>query len=210
MNRKMKWGLAILIILLGTATVLIIQHERAEIRELQRQLAESNKLRETGINESHTRHDIIQQNYENKPNDGNEYVWHGDHWHRVVEPEPPKAIDPDVLALTTSDLPDELPADFPTDEELRQMSIGDIRHLINLYTKESLELQKTDYDAGLKLHNTTLPILWEIRNENSAKLVEARIAGQKYVPEVPRYRPATEELPAMILEVEEYPNDGGE
>ena len=46
MNKKLYWGLAALIILLGIGAVLIYQHDRAEIRQLEKELAETNKMLE--------------------------------------------------------------------------------------------------------------------------------------------------------------------
>lgn len=44
MSRKKFWGAALLVILLGTAAVWFIQHERAEIRELEKGLAETEEF----------------------------------------------------------------------------------------------------------------------------------------------------------------------
>ena len=44
MTRKMYWGVAILILLIGTAAVFIIQHELAENRKLKDQLDDAQKL----------------------------------------------------------------------------------------------------------------------------------------------------------------------
>ncbi len=44
MNRKMYWGVAILILLIGTAAVFIIQHEQAENSKLEVQLNDAQKL----------------------------------------------------------------------------------------------------------------------------------------------------------------------
>ncbi|RKU36341.1 hypothetical protein C6496_13875 [Candidatus Poribacteria bacterium] len=41
MSKKMFWGVALLVILLGTAAVWFIQHERAEIQQLELDLAET-------------------------------------------------------------------------------------------------------------------------------------------------------------------------
>lgn len=77
MTRKMYWGLAFLILLLGAAAVFIIQHEIAENRELKKQLAETQKLA-----------DQIEARKKLKNNppvarEGYKMVPHGDHWHEV-------------------------------------------------------------------------------------------------------------------------------
>ena len=47
MNRKLYWGLGVLIILiLGVSAVLVIRHERATHKQLQAELDEANKLLE--------------------------------------------------------------------------------------------------------------------------------------------------------------------
>lgn len=74
MTRRMYWGFAILILLLGTAAVFIIQHERAENRQLAKEKADLEAL----INR------LDQQKQVNKPpreaKVGFKWEWHGDHW----------------------------------------------------------------------------------------------------------------------------------
>ncbi len=48
MTRKMYWGIAILILLLGTAAVYIIMHEIADNRDLTKLLEEADNL-ESGL-----------------------------------------------------------------------------------------------------------------------------------------------------------------
>lgn len=223
MTHRTYWGLAALSILLGTAFVFIMLRNQAEIRELKRQLVEPEKLREsginppTGVNKFNTRpEDIIRQNYENKPNDGNEYVWHGDHWHRVPDPDRTRFEDMDFSSVKSSradffksDLPDKLPAEFPTDEEIQQMSYADLGHLIKLYRKAALELDKTDYEAGTRLYNRTSKLVKrqrEIGDELSAKVMERHNA---FVKTLPIEIPATEDSTGVIIEVGEFPKEGG-
>lgn len=77
MNRKMYWGVAILIVLLGTAAVFVIMHEVAENRDLKDQLAEAERLA----------NQIEQQQVsENNPppaEPGFKWVWHHNHWDKV-------------------------------------------------------------------------------------------------------------------------------
>lgn len=221
MSKKMFWGLgALIILLLGTAFVFITVRDRAEIRQLKKELAEYKQMLKTGMNppfgvkhmnpyDARPDPDIIEQNYRNKPNDGYEYVWHGDHWCRVEDTDSSPVKD-DTFDILQTDLPDELPAEFPTDEELQQMSYGDLNHLMNLYREEALALQKTDYDAGVKLHNTTVPKLWErileISEKDGAGVMERH---KERLKKLPIRRPATEELPEMIIEAGPRPNEGG-
>lgn len=77
MNRKFYWGIATLIILLGTAGVFIIVNELAENRELEKQFAEAEKL-ENRINQQQVSKDSLPPA---KP--GFKWVRHDDHYHQV-------------------------------------------------------------------------------------------------------------------------------
>ena len=228
MNGKKYWGVALLIILLGVPTVLIIRHERAEIRQLKKELAESKlkKLLETGINQptginkSNTRPDpdIIRQNYENKPNDGSEYVWHGDHWHRVPDPDNPRLEDVDFSTVESSvddffksDLPDELPDVLPTSAEIQQMtSWMDLDHLKQLLYNEAEALSKTDILESARLQNIGVEMgirMQEIAAEERAEVMERHNAFVKTLPiEIPMNEDGTG---GVIIEVGEYPEEGG-
>jgi hypothetical protein len=46
MEKKMKWGLATLLLLLGIAAVFIFLDQNAELRQLEQETAESDKLRQ--------------------------------------------------------------------------------------------------------------------------------------------------------------------
>ncbi len=222
MSKRMSWGLGVLIVLVIAGVSYMFAVQSAEIRQLEKELAEAKQLLKTGINQptgvnkSNTRPgDIVLQNYQNKPDDGHEYVWHGDHWCRVEDtassPVPTaaelrqRAYD----SLMQTDLPDELPAELPTESELRQMSSGDLVHLYKLYMQEVMDLRKTDYEASVKLHNTIVPRIAKIQDEMRTELVEYNKAQRKSLPKLPKYRPATEELPAMIFEEESTPTEGG-
>ena len=223
MNRKMYWGIAALIILLGTAFVFIMLRNQAEIRELKRQLAEAEKLLETGINQPtgvnsfNTRPDpdIIRQNYENKPNDGNEYVWHGDHWHRVPNPDAPRYVDTEPTyekpEWPKSDLPDKLPAVLPTSAEIQQMSWADLNHLANLLDKKVRDLRKIDpkSDEALRLKQVWAEMIkrkWEIEDEIGAEVMAEH---EEFVKTLPIELPATEDRTGVIIEVGEAPKEGG-
>ena len=54
MKRIQYWGLGALIILLAGAAVLWVQHERSEIRQLQQEAAEANKLLEESKKDKET------------------------------------------------------------------------------------------------------------------------------------------------------------
>ena len=78
MNKRLYWGLLALIILLGTAFVFIMLHDRAEIRKLEEELANIKEQEQ---------HVPQQADAGNKPpreaSAGHKWEWHGDHWHEM-------------------------------------------------------------------------------------------------------------------------------
>ena len=226
MTRRIHWGITALIILVIAAGG-FMYWQWSQVQQLKEQLAQDEKMLEesnkqqtnqpAGVNKFNTRPgDIAMQNWRNKPNDGNEYVWHGDHWHRVSDPDRPRLEDMDFSSVKSSvddffksDLPDELPAKFPTDEEIQQMSYADLSHLIKLYRKAALDLEKTDYEAGIRLYNRTSKLVQRKRelSEEISKRVMAE--HEAFVKTLPIRRSQTEESPAVIIEVGPSPNDGG-
>ena len=88
MNRKLYWGLAALIILiLGTAFVLFIQHERAETQQLKDELAEAQKM----LEDSRKPVEQVPVDF-TKPPPGKSFEggghWHGDEWHDAPHQTP--------------------------------------------------------------------------------------------------------------------------
>ncbi len=85
MSKKMIWGLGVLALLLGTAFVFITLQDRAEIRQLEKELADAKEL------EKHMKQ---QPSADNKPpqkaKDGFEWEWHGDHWHEMPIAQAPQ------------------------------------------------------------------------------------------------------------------------
>lgn len=212
MTRSMYWGLAILIFLLGMVAVSIITYEIAESQKLKKQLAEAEKLANQ-IKERKTS--------ENNPpvaREGFKIVPHGDHWYEVPidapdtwqgESREPKSQDPlPDMSKYKIDFPEDIPEDFPTEAELRQMDSDQLLHLARLYTKASNELSKelreTDPDAGTRLYNATIPILYTIIDENRDRtnaIIEAMDREHRREFPVPRRIPATEESSAVFIDV---------
>ena len=208
MKSRMKWGVAILILLLGAAVVFIIQHEIAENRELKEQLAESQKLADEIK---------AQEALKNNPpvaREGYKMVPHGDHWHEVPidapdtwqgEPHEPKSQEPlSDMSKFKIDLPDEIPEDFPTEAELREMDLDLLIHLVKLYTKESDKLKETDRETAARLYNATVPIVRKIMGEKLRKsnaIMEAHEKEHRKEFPVPRYIPATEDSSAVFIDV---------
>lgn len=206
MNKKLYWGLLALIILLGTAFVFILMHDRAEIRKLKEELADVKEQEQ---------HVPQQADMGNRlPRDaraGHKWEWHGDHWHEMPiaqndVPNQTQASDEIVFEPfeLKSNLPDELPVEFPTDAELQKMNAIDIIHLIRLYKEEVKTLRKTDYEAGTRLREATIPKLGarlleidEEMNALSEKLNRKSRASAGFYP-------ATEGSPAMTLTVSSF------
>ncbi|RKU29760.1 hypothetical protein C6497_05305 [Candidatus Poribacteria bacterium] len=75
MRKKMYWGIATLILLLGGFGVFLFIKERAEIRQLKEELAESNKLLEKQYKERAKQPPLAREGFKMVP--------HGDHWHEL-------------------------------------------------------------------------------------------------------------------------------
>ena len=206
MYKRIAIGLIVLFFVLGVAFVFYQQH--TDIQALKEQLVARDEKNLEGNNKPMAAHDL-------PPADpGYKWVPHGDHFHQVPSdapdvwqggPHEKPASEEIVVAplVLTSDLPDELPEKFPTEAELRQMSYPDLRHLVKLYKKESNKIGETDFDAGVRLYNATIPILYKIIDENLDKLaeyVEAVEKENRAKRPLPWSRPATEDLPAMSVD----------
>ena len=207
MKKQMKWGLATLILLLGIAAVFIFLDQNAELQQLEQETADSIKQLEERNNPQVV--DVSDTQKPPPPDDGREYEWHGTHWDPV---DAPKLVDSLFEAPELkSDLPDELPADFPTSAEIQQMTIPDLKHLMDLYTKAAMDLRKTDSAASVRLYNATVPKLWERMLELSDQYAAAsaemeRIRMLDFRP----WHPQTEESPAVTIEVIPSPDDQNE
>ena len=206
MNKKLYWGLLALIILLGTAFVFILMHDRAEIRKLEEELADVKEQEQ---------HVPQQADVGNRPprdaRAGHKWEWHGDHWHEMPiaqndVPNQTQASDEIVFEPfeLKSDLPDELPVEFPTDAELQKMNAIDIIHLIRLYKEEVKTLRKTDYEAGTRLREATIPKLGArllvMDEEDNARREERNRKSKASA----GFYPATEGSPAMTLTVSPF------
>ncbi len=78
MSKKIMWGLVALTILLCTAFVFMTIRNRAEILQLQDDLAEAEKP------QTHVTQQPVADNKPPRPaKDGFKWEWHGDHWHEM-------------------------------------------------------------------------------------------------------------------------------
>ncbi len=208
MRYKLYWGLGIFIVLLIGAFTFVIVNEVEKNKQLEADLAEAQKKLEAH-NKAENTPTVVEISDVKPPDEpGFKWVRHGDHWDKVpvaqsVVPHQTPASEEIALetAVLKSDLPDELPANFPTDAELQKMNSMDILHLIILYKKEIKTLRKTDYDASVRLSHAVMPKLAERR----AELVEE---GNALIEESNRrsrdsagFYPATEGVPAKIVTV---------
>ena len=81
MKKKMIWGLATLLLLLGIAAVFIFLDQNAELQQLEQETADSIKQLEERNNPQVV--DVSDTQKPPPPDDGREYVWHGNHWDPV-------------------------------------------------------------------------------------------------------------------------------
>ena len=208
MEKHKIWGIAILLLLLGIAAVFLIIDKDTETKPKTTLGQPTKDLLKKGVKLPQQANTSDTQRPP-PPDDGREYVWHDNHWNPV---DAPKLVDSLVEAPELkSDLPDELPTDFPTNSEIQQMTIPDLKHLMDLYTQAAMDLRKTDSAASVRLYNATVPKLWERRVELSdqfaAEVAEMeRISMLDFRP----WHPQTEESPAVIIEVISSPDDQNE
>ena len=212
MRYKLYWGLGIFIVLLIGAFTFVIVNEVQKNKQLEAELKKTKEL----ANQIKERK--VAENNPTVAREGFKMVPHGDHWHEVPidapdtwqgEPHAPKSMDSfSEVPKFKSDLPDEIPENFPTEAELRQMDSDQLLHLARLYTKASNELSKelreTDPDAGTRLYNATIPILYKIIDENRDRtnaIIEAMDREHRREFPVPRRIPATEESSAVFIDV---------
>ena len=199
MTRKTYWGIAALIIFVIAAGG-FMYWQWSQVQQLKEQLAQDEKLLEEK-NKPKVQHAAATSDTKPPDEPGFEWVRHGDHWDKVpIAQAAAQTPDSDEIVLK-SDLPDELPENFPTDAELQKMHTMDILHLIRVYKAEIKTLRKTDYDASVKLSQAIMPKLGarmlELNEEANALMEERNRESMAQ----PRFYPATEESPAMILEV---------
>lgn len=220
MRYKLYWGLGIFIVLLIGAFTFVIVNEVEKNKQLEADLVEAQKKLEAH-NKAENTPTVVEISDVKPPDEpGFKWVRHGDHWDKVpVEQRevPHQTPASEEIALETSvlksDLPDELPTNFPTDAELQKMNSMDIHHLIKLYKKEIKTLRKTDYDASVRLSHAVIPKLGErlleLNEEGNALIEESNRRSMNS----PRFYPATEGVPAMTLTVippEDYESEKSE
>lgn len=220
MSKRMSWGLGVLIVLVITGVSYMFAVQSAKIQQLKKDAAVAEKLLEDS-----NKHQNQEPDVGNKPpgpaQAGFEWEWHGDHWCEVpvaqsdARHETPESeeivFEPFELK---SDLPDELPAKFPTDAELQKMNAIDIIHLIRLYKEEVRTLRETDYEAGTRLREATIPKLGARLSELDEEANVRRKEWNRRSMERAGFYPATDEVPAKTITVispgEEYESEESE
>ena len=203
MNRRNYLGLGVLIIILIAAGG-FIYWQWSEVQKFKKQLAQDAKHLE-----GNDKTVAVDELPPAEP--GFKWVRHGDHWDKVPVAQsevPHQTPASEEIAFETSvlksDLPDEIPDEFPTDEELQQMSYWDLEHLQSLYLKEVMKLRKIDYDASVRFHNSTLPKIWEKKNEKYAEIMTLSKKLDEMMLSIPLQIPAD-----VIIEYGENPSEGG-
>ena len=219
MRYKLYWGLGILIVLLIGAFTFVMVKQFEKNKQLEVELKEAQEL--AGQIEERK----AAENNSPVAREGFKMVPHGDHWHEVPidapdtwqgEPHETKSQDPlPDMSQYKIDFPEDIPEDFPTEAELREMDLDLLIHLLELYTKESDKLKETDREAGIRLYNATYPIVRKIMGEKLRKsnaIMEAHEKEHRKEFPVPRYIPATEDSSAVIIDVippEKVSDEGG-
>ena len=207
MEKKMIWGLATLILLLGIAAVFLFIDKDTETKPEYALGQPTKDLLKQGV-KSPQQANVSDTQKPPPPDDGREYVWHGNHWDPV---DAPKLVDSLFEAPELkSDLPDELPADLPTDAEIQQMSYEDLDHLKQLLNKEVEVLSKTDIVEAARLQHISVAMgtrMFELSAKSRAKIMARHRA---FMEKLPIRLPQTEESPALIIEATPPPNDQNE
>ncbi len=108
MKHKLYWGLAALIIVLGGVAVFVIQHEIATTRQLEKELAEANKLLEEHRTQQETPEVVnVGDDVKRPPPLGKSFEngghWHGDQWHDAPHETNPEVSDGKLSHTNPSD-----------------------------------------------------------------------------------------------------------
>ena len=165
MTRKMYWGFAILILLMGTAAVFIIMHKIAENRELKDQLAEMEKL----ANQINQRE--ISKNNPPPAEPGFRWVWHNDHWDKVPISNPNGPVvhhHVPIADVSTENVQTSEETNLyrlegkPIDEDF-------YREYIKSYSRERLQDNLKSYQKAVGRNRTgNIPILMKSLKKNLA------------------------------------------
>ena len=211
MRNNFCWGLGIFIVLLIGAFTFVIVNEVEKNKQLEADLLEAQKKLEAH-NKAENTPTVVEISDVKPPDEpGFKWVRHGDHWDKVPVAQsevPHQTPASEEIALKSSvlksDLPDEIPDKFPTDEELQQLSYWDLEHLQALYLKEVMKIRKIDYDASVRFHNSILPKIWEKKNEKYAEIMTLSKKLDEMMLSIPLQIPAD-----VIIEYGENPSEGG-
>ena len=133
----MKWGLATLLLLLGIAAVFLFIDKDTET-EPEMTLGQPTKdLLKKGV-KSPQQANAPDTQRPPPPDDGREYVWHGNHWDPVDAPklvdslfEAPELTDKSSETTFTTNI------EFPTQSDIEQMPYEQLEPLSDLLQKKS-------------------------------------------------------------------------
>ena len=119
MTRRMYWGIATLILLLGITGVFLFMKERAEFQQLKKELAESNKLVEE-YNKEKTKQPTAEVTKQPPPGASPNGHWHGDEWHDAPH-QTPIVVAKEPVEVDVSSQDSETSMDNLSDEEFRRL-----------------------------------------------------------------------------------------
>ncbi len=155
MNRKMYWGLGVLILLIIGATVFVVVKDQAEMRQLKAELAEFEKQ---AAESNKVQHAVSKTDKKPPDEPGFEWVRHNDHWDKVPISNENEVVEHSDVPIT------EVSFDFsvklPTDAELPKYSKDALTMLLHeagnelgdmqrKYEKQSRSLVEAAQGAGI-------------------------------------------------------------
>ena len=125
MKKHKIWGLATLILLLGIATVFILLDQNAELHQLEKETAESDKLRQERNKPQETPQVVdVSDNTQRPPPPGETHqtgYWRGDNWHKT-EPINPNVAQNTKQGADKAEIPEDMPMpDIPLPADLQNM-----------------------------------------------------------------------------------------
>ena len=125
MKKHKIWRLATLLLLLGIAAVFIFLDQNAELQQLEKETAESDKLRQERNKPQETPQVVdVSDNTQRPPPPGETHqtgYWRGDNWHKT-EPINPNVAQNTKQGADKAEIPEDMPMpDIPLPADLQNM-----------------------------------------------------------------------------------------
>ena len=168
MKKQMKWGLATLLLLLGIAAVFLFIDKDTET-EPEMTLGQPTKdLLKKGV-KSPQQANAPDTQRPPPPDDGREYVWHGNHWDPVDAPklvdslfEAPELTDKSSETTFTTNI------EFPTQSDIEQMPYEQLEPLSDLLQKKArVAREADDIHTSIRYTNANTLTIAEIRKRTN-------------------------------------------